>query len=75
MTAEEIKMVDDLRRVTFLPASWDKSFFKSMLSIRLYCSDQYELTVRQSRCLKIMHQRYRRQHGAAECMENPGTKQ
>lgn len=66
MTSEEQGLVVDLRRVRFPVASFDKRFARNMMS-RLAYTPGRPLTDLQVRSLRILHHRYRRQHGNHRC--------
>lgn len=59
LTSEHFGMIQDLKRCTFLPGSFDKRFVRNMS----YHVEGSDITEKQAECLKKMHHRYRRQIG------------
>lgn len=59
MTAEQIKMVDELQSCTFLPGSYTKRFVKNMAMMK-----DKELTVNQAAFLVKTRKAYRKQIAA-----------
>lgn len=53
-------MMKDLSKVTFLPASFDKRFYRDVSS---QINATGEVTDRQGALIPTLHYRYRRQHG------------
>jgi len=72
MTTEERNAIRLLSHCTFLPASYDKRFVRSMaeaLAAELaHEENRVILTDRQHNCLMEKVHRYRRQHGRCDCL-------
>jgi hypothetical protein len=68
LTPEQIRAIKLLSRCTFLPASYDKRFVRSMVA-KLHDPEPLPLTARQHTVLMEKVHRYRRQHGQCTCLE------
>lgn len=68
MTPEQIRAIKMLSRCTFLPASFDKRFVRSMVD-KANDPEPTPLTPKQDALLWRMVHRYRRQHGKCTCLE------
>jgi hypothetical protein len=74
VTCDELRMVADLARCTFPVATNQKRFAKNMIAIAMRDAT-IEITPKQSAYLKLLHHRFRRQHGSAECVTGPRVNQ
>lgn len=68
MTPEQRLAIELLSRCTFLPASYDKRFVRSMVQMA-EAPEPVSLTERQDALLWRMVHRYRRQHRKCTCLE------
>jgi len=74
MSDEEIELCRDLECVRFFPGTSQKRFGKQMISIARY-HPEIPLTPNQLAYLKLLHYRFRKQHGSVECAERPKAMQ